>query len=43
MTRIFSEENPLLWMLMTVKAARGALDEVARLASHWFQRHLARI
>jgi hypothetical protein len=29
MTRIFSEENPLLWMLMTVKAARGALDEVA--------------
>jgi hypothetical protein len=24
MTRIFSEENPLLWMLMTVKAARGS-------------------
>ena len=43
MTRIFSEENPLLWMLMTVKAARGALDEVARLASHRFQRQLARI
>ena len=43
MTRIFSEENPLLWMLMTIKVARGALDEAARLASHWFQRHLARI
>ena len=43
MTRIVSEENPLLWMLMTIEAARGALDEVARLASLWFQRHLARI
>lgn len=43
MTRSFSEENPLLWMLITIKAARGVLDEVARLASHRFQRHLARI
>jgi hypothetical protein len=30
-------------MLMTIKAANGALDEVARLASHRFQRQLARI
>ena len=43
MTRIVSQENPLLWMLMTIKAATGTLDEVAQLASHWFQRHLARI
>jgi len=37
------ESGGELKRLMTIKAARGALDEVARLASHRFQRQLARI